>query len=470
MAGMRGLSIASWVAIIVILTTSVVAAVVLWVFLPGWVVDPNDYVNTVTGGLDPAAASNARISSRQPAGVLSGAIVAVAAAATGLIVSNHNARLTRETNELAYRRDVETRRQNDETKIHNERLLKQEQERAADDRFTTAISQLGDSAASVRLGGLHSLHRLGEQRIDRRLTVLDVLSAYLRQPFHHPDHDRQQVDQQGNLTEGPNLHAWWPATDVERDTRDAEAEVRRTALRLLTDLLPSSSSGTAAPDLNLQGAALIGDWLIQGKALGNLDLSSAYIGGDLRLEDGTSVAGALVLRDGASVSGYLILGEGVAVSKYLTLRKGARIGADLVLRQGAHIGGDLVLREGASVGGYLTLGQGASVGGYLTLGEGASVGGYLTLEEGASVGGYLTLEKGSSVAGDLLLRGRASVGGNLALIDGASVGGTLRLMEGVSVAGLRLRYPFELSGARGPIDFPDAIGNDALLKVDESAL
>ncbi|NEB78990.1 pentapeptide repeat-containing protein [Streptomyces sp. SID14478] len=53
------------------------------------------------------------------------------------------------------------------------------------ERFTTAVSQLGDNSAAVRLGGVHALAGLADDAPirDLRQTSIDVLCAYLRLPY-----------------------------------------------------------------------------------------------------------------------------------------------------------------------------------------------------------------------------------------------------------------------------------------------
>ncbi|MFG3116717.1 hypothetical protein ACGF4C_20230 [Streptomyces sp. NPDC048197] len=53
------------------------------------------------------------------------------------------------------------------------------------ERFTTAVSQLGQESAAVRLGGVHALAGLADDAPTPALrqTCIDVLCAYLRQPY-----------------------------------------------------------------------------------------------------------------------------------------------------------------------------------------------------------------------------------------------------------------------------------------------
>jgi hypothetical protein len=49
------------------------------------------------------------------------------------------------------------------------------------ERFSGAVSQLGDESVDVRLGGLYELEQLARQAPDRRLVIIEVVAAYVRQ-------------------------------------------------------------------------------------------------------------------------------------------------------------------------------------------------------------------------------------------------------------------------------------------------
>ncbi|WP_369252064.1 pentapeptide repeat-containing protein [Streptomyces sp. R41] len=88
------------------------------------------------------------------------------------------------------------------------------------ERFTTAVSQLGDESAAVRLGGVHALAGLADDAPTRALrqTCIDVVCAYLRLPYI--------------------AEADLPADDAEaRHTYLALLEVRHTAIRLIRNHL-----------------------------------------------------------------------------------------------------------------------------------------------------------------------------------------------------------------------------------------
>ncbi|MFF4353800.1 hypothetical protein [Streptomyces sp. NPDC001530] len=88
------------------------------------------------------------------------------------------------------------------------------------ERFTTAVSQLGQESAPVRLGGVHALASLADDAPTRdlRQTCIDVLCAYLRLPY--------------------TAEADLPANDAEaRHAYLALREVRHTVIRLVRDHL-----------------------------------------------------------------------------------------------------------------------------------------------------------------------------------------------------------------------------------------
>jgi uncharacterized protein YjbI with pentapeptide repeats len=88
------------------------------------------------------------------------------------------------------------------------------------ERFTTAVSQLGDESAAVRLGGVHALAGLADDAPTRALrqTCIDVLCAYLRLPY--------------------TAEADLAAGEAEaRQTYLALREVRHTVIRLVRDHL-----------------------------------------------------------------------------------------------------------------------------------------------------------------------------------------------------------------------------------------
>jgi hypothetical protein len=141
------------------------------------------------------------------------------------------------------RQDLERQRQELES-----RRADHDRERAADERFLRAVELLGNEADQVRVGALHALAGLARSRPEYTQDVLDVICSYLRRPFDHPRYAkaRGQAPQEGTF-------GGW----TKRDEADRWLEVRRTAQRLIADLLPAAGDPKArAYDLDLQGATL----------------------------------------------------------------------------------------------------------------------------------------------------------------------------------------------------------------------
>jgi hypothetical protein len=181
----------------------------------------------------------------------------------------------------------------------NDRRRRVEEERhgleaikVADERFARSVEMLGNEADQVRVGALHSLVWLADSNPRYKQTVLDVLCAYLRRPFDPPD-----------------LHDESAASDTAQSDPEAdrEREVRLTAQRLITDLLPWGQN----PDprryhLDLSGARLE-HFRLEGRRIGRLIARGARFHGITAL--GLLEAAKPVLFTDASFEGRLDLRE-----------------------------------------------------------------------------------------------------------------------------------------------------------------
>ncbi len=61
------------------------------------------------------------------------------------------------------------------------------------DRYTKAVSQLGDPQSSVRVGGLYALERIGHDSAKDRTTIVYVLGVFIRE--HSKDPPRRPDDE-----------------------------------------------------------------------------------------------------------------------------------------------------------------------------------------------------------------------------------------------------------------------------------
>ncbi|SFR18447.1 Pentapeptide repeat-containing protein [Lentzea waywayandensis] len=126
----------------------------------------------------------------------------------------------------------------------NDRKHNLESEKVADERFARSVEMLGNEADQVRVGAMHSLVWLANSTPRYKQTVIDVLCAYLRRPFSHSSWDLNAADPDTTFPD-----------DLTREEQQ-EQQVRRTAQRLIRDLLSWGNKKKDFYDLDLTGAAL----------------------------------------------------------------------------------------------------------------------------------------------------------------------------------------------------------------------
>jgi hypothetical protein len=139
---------------------------------------------------------------------------------------------------------------NDRRRRTEEARHELESAKVADERFARSVEMLGHEADQVRVGAMHALAGLAAAEPKRyKQTVLDVLCAYLRRPFSHTGYTDYSSDPE-KLPRDPQTVETLAASDRER-------EVRRTAQRLITDMLPwGMNKDATAYHLDLTGASL----------------------------------------------------------------------------------------------------------------------------------------------------------------------------------------------------------------------
>lgn len=140
------------------------------------------------------------------------------------------------------------------------------------ERFTTAVSQLGEDSVAVRLGGVHALAGLADDAptLELRQTCIDVLCAYLRLPY--------------------TLEAELPSDDTEaRREYRALREVRHTITRVIRDHLrlpPGHPDSWQGHNFDFSGATFDGG-----------DFSSAiFSSGKVSFKGAVFAAGMINLR------------------------------------------------------------------------------------------------------------------------------------------------------------------------------
>jgi hypothetical protein len=184
---------------------------------------------------------------------------------------------------------------NDRRRCVDEARHELEGDKAADERFARAVGLLGHEADQVRVGALHALAWLANSTPRYKQTVLDVLCAYLRRPFMHPSYTKSTKHLDRVIVDDPSES--WEA--------DRERQVRLTAQRLVTDLLPwGQDPDQRAYHLDLTGASLE-HFRLEGRRIGRLIGRLARFYGITRLSE--VHASKPVLFTGATFLGRLDL-------------------------------------------------------------------------------------------------------------------------------------------------------------------
>ncbi|MET8848480.1 pentapeptide repeat-containing protein [Amycolatopsis sp. NPDC004625] len=393
-----------------------------------------------------------------------------------------------------------------------ERALAHQEHDSAERRLTElylkAVEQLGSPQAAVRHGGLYALERVAQDNPRQQQTVVNVICAYLRNPYTPPPEiggPRLLGVRRPLLksTERPRS----PAATLNGGTRETqlqEREVRLTAQRILhqhlqpgTDLDHPRHDFWPDIDIDLTGATLIdfffircrtanasfrsatfiGEAVFIGVQFGALaDFGRSEFGGNVRFIEaefggdawfGGAEFGDYAWFDEAKFGGHAGFFEaefgGDAGFDGVEFAGNARFdGAEFggnVRFDGAEFGGDAGFDE-AAFRGYARF-EGVKFGGDARF-RGAGFGGDDQFDQpefgGAEFGGYAWLPGaafgGAEFGGDALFQG-AKFGGN-ARFDEAKFGGNARF-EG-AVYGGRALDPAE-HGVSRRADEPAAAGD-----------
>ncbi|MER7477423.1 pentapeptide repeat-containing protein [Streptomyces sp. NPDC126510] len=278
------------------------------------------------------------------------------------------------------------------------------------ERFTTAVSQLGDDSAAVRLGGVHALAGLADDAPTRELrqTCIDVLCAYLRLPY--------------------TAEADLPANDAgARHTYLAVREVRHTIIRLIRDHLRlplQHHHSWQGHDFDFTGVTFDGGDF--GQAIfsgGRVDFHRAEFSGgivDFRLAvfsggrvdfSGVKVSGGTVDFDGAKFSGARVnFGLAVVSRGRVEFEMAVFSGGRVDFEMAAFSGGTVDFHAAEFSGGTVSFGGARFSGGIVHFGSAMFSGG--TVYFGGTIGGGATFSGGTvSFGGATFSGGTVNFGG-----------------------------------------------------------
>jgi uncharacterized protein YjbI with pentapeptide repeats len=143
----------------------------------------------------------------------------------------------------------------------------QGQEKLVTERFSTSVTQIGNDKKVVRIGGIYSLERIAKDSPKDHWTIMEVLTAYVRQNSPLPP--------EGKATSPIPIDIQSALTVIRRRNSEQESVEKR------LDLSFSNLSGAELWDANLSGAKLGGANLseadLRGANLSGADLFGANL-------------------------------------------------------------------------------------------------------------------------------------------------------------------------------------------------
>lgn len=181
------------------------------------------------------------------------------------------------------------------------------------DRYTAAVTNLGDDKMDVRLGGIYALQRIMQDSTRDQPTIANVLATYVRTHAAKPPAKGQDIpaDVQGavtvlatrDTTHDQNFvlnlrNAWLPKAQIAGCITDQHRVHLSSSVLSHPDMYRAHLSGANLGCADLSGATLAEADLsgaellnadLRGTFLDGADLRGATIGGDLR---GASLNGA----------------------------------------------------------------------------------------------------------------------------------------------------------------------------------
>ncbi|WP_190093056.1 pentapeptide repeat-containing protein [Streptomyces melanogenes] len=300
------------------------------------------------------------------------------------------------------------------------------------ERFTTAVSQLGEDAAAVRLGGVHALVGLADDAPTRdlRQTCIDVLCAYLRLPYTAED----------DLPDGD--------ADARRAYLAAR-EVRHTVIRLIGNHLRLPDGHPHA----WQGH----DFDFTAVTFNGADFHDArFIGGQVSFA-GARFTGGRVSFAGARFTGGHVDFHRARFIGGLVSFAGAQISGGQVSFSRAQFTGGAVGFDGALfVGGQVSFVDAQISGGAVGFDGALFIGGQVDFGEAHFIDGWVGFGSAQFTGGEVGFDGALFVGGQVSFVDAQFAGGQVDFLfarfTGGDVSFHRARF------IGGRVDFRDATG------------
>ena len=176
------------------------------------------------------------------------------------------------------------------------------------DRYTKAVEQLGADKLDVRIGGIYALERIARDSARDRPTVIEVLTAFIREHSREPWPPPDDGGQEPERSTRPDVQA--ALTVIGR--RDARRDIRPIDLTRAdltrADLSDAHFDLAILTDADLTGAYLDGahlsDAFLPGAILTRADLNRAIL---TRADLNRAILDGAIL-DGANLTGAILTG------------------------------------------------------------------------------------------------------------------------------------------------------------------
>jgi uncharacterized protein YjbI with pentapeptide repeats len=161
-----------------------------------------------------------------------------------------------------------------------------QQEGQFTDRFTKAVTQIGDDKLEVRLGGLYALERIAKDSPKDHWTVMEILSAYVREKAKKKDEIVKNIESNSNTNVNGETAETKKTPKIATDVQAALTIIgrRKTEQDSKTDKINLSGTDLSGADLsksnfssaNIRTSNLIGTNLSNSN-LAQIDLTESNL-------------------------------------------------------------------------------------------------------------------------------------------------------------------------------------------------
>ncbi|MFJ3250077.1 pentapeptide repeat-containing protein [Streptomyces sp. NPDC086782] len=281
------------------------------------------------------------------------------------------------------------------------------------ERFTTAVGQLGNDSAAVRLGGVHALAGLADDAPTRdlRQTCIDVLCAYLRLPY----------------TAAADL----PTGDAEaRRAYLALREVRHTVIRLIRDHLslpPEHPHSWQGHDFDLTEVTFDGgDFFGAVFSGGTVNFHRArFSGGEVDFNGATFSGGTVNFIEATFSGGTVHFGGSTFSGGTVHFHRARFSGGEVGFNGATYSGGTVNFGESTFSSGTVHFSDATFSGSYAILSDARFSGGEVGFNGATFSGGTVNFIEATFSSGTVGFRGSTFSGGEVNFIEATFSSGTV---------------------------------------------